>query len=500
MKAVEFKNITKTFGNFRANDDICFSIEKNSIHCILGENGAGKSTLMKVLFGSYKKDSGEIFVNENRVNFKSPLDAIKSGIGMLYQHFMLVDDFNILENVILGSEITNKKGIDFVEAKLKLNSLIEKYKLDFNLDDKVSDISIGAAQKTELLKLLYRDSEILIFDEPTAVLSPIEVENFFKIIRNFKDDGKTIILITHKLNEVKEIADEVSVLRKGKLVYSVKRDKLDVKELGRQIIGDIELSVVISDDNLVIPKNEVNIKERDILLQLKNITLTENRITKLYDINLDLHKGEVLGICGVEGNGQSELIELISGLNKNYSGVYSRNVNKISLVPDDRLKKGMIKEFSIGENLLMRLPGNNVFTKRLLKEKELEVIEEYDVRVPEVGDIMENLSGGNQQKAIVAREIKLNCDVIIFSQPTRGVDIKASSFIHQKIYNEKMNGKGILLVSADLDELLALSDRLAVLFKGKIVKIFSGEEFNSGKRNSKEFIGKIGQLMIGMEI
>jgi simple sugar transport system ATP-binding protein len=500
LKAVEFKNITKTFGNFRANDDISFSIEKNSIHCILGENGAGKSTLMKVLFGSYKKDSGEIYVNENPVNFKSPLDAIKSGIGMLYQHFMLIEDFTILENVILGSEITAKTGINYTESKRRLNSLIDKYKLDLNLDDKVSDISIGAAQKTELLKLLYRDSEILIFDEPTAVLSPIEVENFFKIIRNFKEDGKTIILITHKLNEVKEIADEVSVLRKGKLVYSVKRENLDIKELGKQIIGDLELSIVISDDNLQAPEAKAEFEEIDVLLSLQNITLTENGLTKLFNINLDLHKGEILGVCGVEGNGQSELIELISGLNKNYTGLYSKNVRKISLVPDDRLKKGMIKEFSIGENLLMRLPGKNVFSKRLLKEKEQEVIAEYDVRVPEVGDIMENLSGGNQQKAIVAREIKLNCDVIIFSQPTRGVDIKASSFIHQKIYNEKMNGKGILLVSADLDELLALSDRLAVLFKGKIVKIFAGDEFLSGKQNSKELIGKIGQLMIGMEL
>lgn len=500
MKAVEFKNITKTFGNFCANDEISFSIEKNSIHCILGENGAGKSTLMKVLFGSYKKDSGEIYVNEIPVNFKSPLDAIKSGIGMLYQHFMLIEDFTILENVILGSEITVKTGINYADSKRKLNLLIDKYKLDLNLDDKVSDISIGAAQKTELLKLLYRDSEILIFDEPTAVLSPIEVENFFNIIRNFKEDGKTIILITHKLNEVKEIADEVSVLRKGKLVYSVKREKLDIKELGKQIIGDLELSIVISDDNLQVPEAKSENVEKEVLFELQNITLTENGITKLFNINLDLHRGEIIGICGVEGNGQSELIELISGLNKNYSGQYSKNVSKISLVPDDRLKKGMIKEFSIGENLLMRLPGKNVFSKKLLKEKEQEVISEYDVRVPEVGDMMENLSGGNQQKAIVAREIKLNCDAIIFSQPTRGVDIKASSFIHQKIYNEKMNGKGILLVSADLDELLALSDRLAVLFKGKIIKIFSGDEFLSGKQNSKELIGKIGQLMIGMEI
>jgi len=500
LKAVEFKNITKTFGNFRANDDICFSIEKNSIHCILGENGAGKSTLMKVLFGSYKKDSGEIFINENPVNFKSPLDAIKSGIGMLYQHFMLIDDFTVLENVILGSEITNKTGINYAESKLKLNSLIEKYKLELNLDDKVSDISIGAAQKTELLKLLYRDSGILIFDEPTAVLSPVEVENFFKIIRNFKEDGKTIILITHKLNEVKEIADEVSVLRKGKLVYSVKRDNLDIKELGKQIIGDIELSVVISDENLREPESGDVSKNKEILLKLQNISVTQNGIAKLFDINLDLHKGEILGICGVEGNGQSELIELIAGLNKNYKGTFSKHSDMISLVPDDRLKKGMIKEFSIGENLLMRLPGKNVFHNKVLKEKELEVIREYDVRVPEVGDVMENLSGGNQQKAIVAREIKLNCDIIIFSQPTRGVDIKASSFIHQKIYNEKMNGKGILLVSADLDELLALSDRLAVLFKGKIVKIFSKDELVSGKQNAKDLTGKVGQLMIGMEI
>ncbi len=500
MKAVEFKNITKSFGNFIANDDISFTIEKNSIHCILGENGAGKSTLMKVLFGSYKKDKGEIYVNEKPVNFKSPLDAIKSGIGMLFQHFMLIEDFTVLENVILGSEITSKTGINFNKSRVILNKLIDKYKLDLNLDEKVSDISIGAAQKTELLKLLYRESEILIFDEPTAVLSPVEVDNFFKIIRNFKNDGKTIILITHKLNEVKEIADEVSVLRKGKLVYSVNRDKLDIKELSKQIIGDIDLSILISDDNLIKSESENNIISKDKILTLGNISVTDKSITKLYDINLDLYKGEILGICGVEGNGQSELTELIYGLNKKYTGLFTKNTNRISLVPDDRLKKGMIKEFSVGENLLLRIPCKNIFSKKLLREKEGELIKEYDIRVPEVGDIMENLSGGNQQKAIVAREIKLNSDVIIFSQPTRGVDIKASSFIHQKIFNEKMNGKGIILVSADIDELLALSDRLAVLFNGKIVKIFSKEELISGKQNSSELIEKIGQLMIGIGI
>lgn len=497
MKAVEFKNITKSFGNFFANNDISLSVEKNSIHCILGENGAGKSTLMKVLFGSYKKDSGEVYINEKPVNFKSPLDAIKSGIGMLFQHFMLIEDFTILENVILGSEITHKTCINFKESRVILNSLIDKYKLDLNLDEKVADINIGSAQKTELLKLLYRESEILIFDEPTAVLSPVEVDNFFKIIRKFKEDGKTVILITHKLNEVKEIADEVSVLRKGKLVYSIKRDRLDIKELSKKIIGDIELSIAINDDNLLKYKSE---RSKDKILVLENISVQKNGITKLNDVSIDLYKGEILGICGVEGNGQSELIDVIYGLNKKYTGKYIKNTDRISLVPDDRIKKGMIKEFSIGENLLLRIPGENIFRKKLLKEKEEELIKEYDVRVPKVGDIMENLSGGNQQKAIVAREIKLNSDVIIFSQPTRGVDIKASSFIHQKIYNEKMNDKGIILVSADIDELLALSDRLAVLFNGKIVKIFSGEELNSGKLNINELIVKIGQLMIGIGI
>lgn len=505
LTAVEFKGISKKFGSFYANEDISFAVKKNSVHCILGENGAGKTTLMKILFGIYRQDSGVIKIFDDEVRFTSPHDAIDKKIGMVHQHFMLVEDFTVLENIILGYERTKNFKLDIKGTEVILNELIKKYNLGLDLNKKVSDISISEQQKTEILKLLYRRSEILIFDEPTAVLSPVEVKEFFKIIDTFKADGKTIILITHKLNEVKEISDRVSVLRRGKLVYETDNDskQLDISKLSNAIVGE-ELSGKDFHLNKIPDTNPENIN----FLTLKNIYLKKKNVSVLNDLNLDLKKGEILGICGVEGNGQNEIVDIINGLEKNYQGSINSVKENISLVPDDRLKKGMIKEYSIGENVFLKNKESFFITKKVLKEMSENVINKYDVRVSDVNSPLGSLSGGNQQKAIFAREIELDNDILVFSHPTRGVDINATLFIHSKITEQRNKGKAVLLISSDLDELISLSDRLCVLYNGKIVRTFGYEELKSFTENkllseidaksNQSLYEEIGKLMIGI--
>lgn len=502
MTAVEFINITKTFGKFPANEDISFAINKNSVHCILGENGAGKSTLMKILFGMYRPDSGKMKIFNEEIKFNSPQDAIEKKIGMVHQHFMLIDDFTVLENVVLGNELTKGFKLNITESRQIINGLITKYNLGLDADMKISDISISGQQKVEILKLLFRKSEILIFDEPTAVLSPLEVDDFFKIIIEFKNSGKTIILITHKLNEVRRISDRVSVLRRGKLVYEEDNieNKLDIKNLSKAIVGESNLS-----QSTVKVKPD---KARDIFLDLNNIDLYKKEIKVLNGLNLKMNRGEIHGICGVEGNGQNEIVDVITGIETNFTGEYKPGSKKISLVPDDRIKKGMIKEFSIGENLLLKDKNANFLTGQKIKKMSEKVIKDYDVRVTDIKSNLGSLSGGNQQKVIVAREIELDNDILIFSHPTRGVDINASLFIHSKIIEERNKGKSILVISSDLDELITLSDRLSVLYNGKIIKSF---DLNENEVNGiteidielkhekyKPLFEQIGKLMIGI--
>ncbi len=492
MEIVEFKNITKKFGNINANDNIKLAIKENSVHCIIGENGAGKSTLMKILFGVFKPDDGDIFIRGEKVNFKSSLDAIKLKIGMLYQHFMLIDNFTVLENVILGAERCKNYRIDFLSEKKKLNSIIKKYNLNLNIDEYICNLNISEKQKVELLKLLYRDSEIIILDEPTAVLTPIELKEFFNIINNFKQEGKTVILITHKLSEVKEVSDKVSVLRKGKLVYEVDKDNLDISILSRKIIGDIDEILYTS------KVNDSKDSEEELLI-VENVNLIENGIHKLKNLNFRLRKYNIMGICGVEGNGQNEIVEVLTGINKKYTGKILPEDRRVSLVPDDRIKKGMIEEMSISENYFIRQNINNYSSKKLFMNIERMMIKRFDIRVPYIGCRMKYLSGGNQQKAIVAREIILNNDILIFSHPTRGVDIKAMDNIHKEILDEANKGKAILLISSDLDELLSLSDELFIIFKGSFLKSFSKEELNRQIKSDKAlFIEKIGELMMGI--
>jgi general nucleoside transport system ATP-binding protein len=491
MNIIEFNSITKIFGKLIANSDITLAIQKNSIHCIVGENGAGKSTLMKILFGIYKQDKGLIKINGSDIKFNSPLDAIACKIGMLHQHFMLIDDFTVLENVILGSEITKKIEIDFNKSEKILNEYIERYNLDLSLNKKISELSISEQQKAEILKLLYRNSDIIIFDEPTAVLSPIEVIEFYKILYQFKIEGKTIILITHKLNEVKEISDYVTVLRRGKLVYETDRDNLDIKTLSKEIVGNVEIKNEISgNDYEGVPQ---------VIAELKNINLIKNNVKVLNELELKLKRGEIYGICGVEGNGQNEIIDLIYGINKDYSGEMKINTDKISLVPDDRIKKGMIKEFTVGENLIIKRKEYKTINNRAVNKIAGEVISKYDVRLSEIKAPMESLSGGNQQKVIIAREIELGNDLLIFSHPTRGVDIAASSFIHSMILEQKKLGKAVLLISSDLDEILKLSDKLGVINKGRIVAEFDKNQFDLQNDVEKTILlESIGKLMIGI--
>jgi len=490
---IEFKNITKTFGNFTANDDISFTVANNSIHSIIGENGAGKTTLMKILFGINKPEKGNIYLKDEKIVFKNPLDAISYGIGMLHQHFQLIDDFTAYENIVLGSEVSKGIFLDKNKSSVVLNELIQKYNLGIDLDKKVEDCSISEKQKIEILKLLYRKSEILIFDEPTAVLSPFEVDEFFKIIRKFKEEGKTIIFITHKLNEIKELADRVTVLRKGKVVYEVERENLDLNILSKNIVGDIEMN-----ENDI--EKSFNLKNSEkVIADLKNISLFIDNVQKLNELNLSIHSGEIYGISGVEGNGQNELVDFLLGFNVQKSGEITKDYDKVSIVPDDRLEKGMIKDFNIGENTIIRNKKYNYISKKIIADETTAIVEKYDVRLPNNDASLYSLSGGNQQKAIFGREIELKNKLLILVHPTRGVDINATNFIHRKIVEERNEGTAILLISSDLDELLQLSDKLAVIFKGKIIKEFNSEDLNfKGEADRKKLIENVGKLMIGV--
>ncbi|MGB9696365.1 MAG: ABC transporter ATP-binding protein [Ignavibacteria bacterium] len=486
---IECRNIVKRFGNLIANDNITIRVNNNTVHCILGENGAGKTTLMKIFFGVLQPDSGEVFISEQKIRLRSARDAISSGIGMLFQNFQLIDNFTVIENVILGREITKGIVIDFGKTREILKFYIDNYNLGLELDKEINELSVGEQQKVEILKLLYRDSEIMIFDEPTAVLSPYEVSQFFEIISSLKKAGKTIILITHKLSEVERIADFVTVLRRGKVVYETNRKELNIEEVAKQIVGDITINQTEQINRLLNEKKEVAI-------EIKNLTLVEKGIKYLSNLNLKIYFGEIYGVCGVEGNGQKEFVDLIMGLRKANSGIINIKADGISLVPDDRLKKGMIKEFSIGENVLLRMKTRLLWTRGKSKNIADKIIKDYDIKVGEADVTMASLSGGNQQKVIVAREIFIDNKILVFHHPTRGVDIIATEYIHSKMIEQKNQGKAIILISSELEELLKLSDRLGIMYKGSIICEFD-EKILQDKNDF--LIEKIGKLMIGID-
>jgi simple sugar transport system ATP-binding protein len=495
---LDMQNITKIFPGVKANDNVNLSIKEGEIHALVGENGAGKTTLMNVLYGLYDPDGGQVFYEGEKVNLNGPQDAIDLGIGMVHQHFMLVDPLTVTENIILGSEPRSGLMLDQKTAKREVKEISDKYGLFVDPGAKIQDISVGMQQRVEIIKTLYRGAELLIFDEPTAVLTPQEIDELFEIFRSLKEQGKTIIFITHKLKEVKEISDRITVLRSGKSIDTVNTEEVseeDVAELmvGRQVLLEVE-------------KTEA--KPGAEIFNVENLNVKDNRgIPAVKDISLSVRKGEILGIAGVEGNGQSELIEAITGLRdiesgninlrgKNISNYNARQIKreKVAHIPEDRQRRGLIMDFDLKENIILGYHDLEPFSKNgIMKYDNIaqytqDLIEKYDVRGGGMEAQAKNLSGGNQQKLIVAREFSHDPEFLIASQPTRGVDVGSIEFIHKQIIDRRDNGAGVLLVSAELSEVLSLSDRIAVIFEGKIVDIL-----NASETDERE----LGKLMTG---
>ena len=500
---LELSNINKSFGHVQANKDVTLTINKGTIHGIIGENGAGKSTLMSIVYGFYQADSGTISINGKTINLKSPRDSIVSGIGMVHQHFMLVENFTVLENIILGFEGELVFGKKLEKAKKNLKNLCETYKLNIDLDSVISDLSVGFRQRVEILKSLYRGAEILILDEPTGVLTPQEVDELFKILRSLQQEGKTIVLITHKLNEIMDLTSEVSVMRQGEMVGHKKTESTNKEKLAEMMVGR----------SVLLRINKTEAKKGDVVFRVNNLQVKDSLdVMRVKDVNLEIHEGEILGLAGVTGNGQTELLEALSGIRKIESGeiqlfneIISNQNNflnpkdlkekGLAHVPEDRQRMGLITDFKAYENLIFGYHHQEPFSKSsILKEKDIftyseKVMEEYDVRPQSPNLITSNFSGGNQQKIILSRELNESPKVLLVGQPTRGVDIGAIEFIHQRLIDMRNKGTAILLVSVELEEVLSLSDRIVVMFDGKIV----GERVNKNVTDRE-----IGLLMAGI--
>ena len=494
---LELKNITKKFGSVIANNDVSINIKKGTIHAIVGENGAGKSTIMRIAYGFYTADSGEIAVDGKTVQIKNPHDAIALGIGMVHQHFMLVDTMTVAENIILGAETGSAANLDLDKANKDILALSNELRLGVNPKALIEDISVGAQQRVELLKALYRKAELLILDEPTAVLTPQEVEEFFGILRKMREQGKTIVIITHKLEEVLAISDEVTVMRDGKAVGNVKTSETNAKDLARMIVGrDVLLRVEKSDAH---PK--------DAVLKVDNLSVKSKHGEALKNVSFNVRAGEIVGIAGIEGNGQTELIEAIAGLIPIQNGsieLLGKDISKLPVrrrtemgiahIPEDRHKRGLLLDSDLEENSILgvhyRPPvtAGGFLNSSAIESRTQEIIKNFDVRPPNAELMAKNLSGGNQQKLIIGREFELNPKLLLVSQPTRGVDIGAIEFIHRKLIALRDAGSAILLVSAELEEVTALADRLLVIYKGKFV----------GEVNPKTTsVEEIGLLMTG---
>ncbi|UJL47986.1 ABC transporter ATP-binding protein [Virgibacillus sp. NKC19-16] len=485
---IEMLNIRKEFPGVVANDDITIQLKKGEIHALLGENGAGKSTLMNVLFGLYQPDRGEIRIKGEKVNITDPNVANDLGIGMVHQHFMLVEPFTVTQNIILGSEPTKNGKINIKKAEKEVQALSDKYGLKVNAGAKISDISVGMQQRVEILKTLYRGADILILDEPTAVLTPQEITELMEIMKSLIAEDKSIILITHKLKEIMRICDRCTVIRKGKGVDTLDVANTTVTELSSLMVGR-EVSFQLE-------KKPANPKE-EVLKVDKLVVKDSRKVDMLKGLNLEVRAGEIVGIAGVDGNGQSELVEAITGLTKSESGsiqLNNKNIKNfpprkitesgVAHIPQDRHKFGLILDFPIGENMVLQtyyqepFSKNSVLNYKNIDKKASKLVEEYDIRTPSTYTPARSLSGGNQQKAIIGREIDRSPDLLIASQPTRGLDVGAIEFIHKKLIEERDKGRAILLVSFELDEILDVSDRIAVVFDGKIVADLKPEETN----------------------
>ncbi len=485
---IEMRDITKVFGGFIANDKINLHLRKGEIHALLGENGAGKSTLMNMLAGLLEPTSGEIAVNGQVVNLDSPSKAASLGIGMVHQHFMLVEAFTVAENIILGSELTKNGVLDIAGASKEIKALSERYGLAVDPSAKVADISVGAQQRVEILKTLYRGADILIFDEPTAVLTPSEIDELMAIMKNLVKEGKSIILITHKLDEIRAVSDRVTVIHRGKLIETVEIAGATNADLAEMMVGR----------SVSFKTEKQASKPKEVVLSIKDLVVNENRgVPAVKNLSLDVRAGEIVGIAGIDGNGQSELIQAITGLRKVESGsielkgdsivgLHPRQITELSVghVPEDRHRDGLILEMMISENIALQTyykephSKNGILNYSNITSYAKKLMEEFDVRAASELVPAAALSGGNQQKAIIAREIDRDPDLLIVSQPTRGLDVGAIEYIHKRLIEERDNGKAVLVVSFELDEILNVSDRIAVIHDGKIQGIVSPETTN----------------------
>ena len=496
QKVVEMKNITKKFGSFVAKDNINLTVHKGEVHALLGENGAGKSTLMNILYGLYHQTSGEIHINGKLVNMDNPNVAIENGIGMVHQHFMLVQPFTVAQNIILGTEPTKGLGVvDINKAIQDVKDISEKYGLYVDPNAKVEDITVGMQQRVEILKALYRGAEILILDEPTAVLTPKEIQELIQIIRNLTKEGKSIIIITHKLKEIKAAADYCTIIRRGKYIDTVKVSESSEDDLAAMMVG--------REVNFKVDKGEA--KPKQTVLEIKDLIVKDNRKISVVDgLSLEVKAGEILGIAGIDGNGQSELVEALTGLRKSQSGSIKINGHEvlnntpkelfkkgIKNIPEDRHKRGLILDFTVAENTVLqnykdaRFSKNGILDKEAIEKYADGIIERFDVRPTDHTVKARALSGGNQQKIIIGREVD-NIEVsrastgeaqlLIATQPTRGLDVGAIEFVHKALVKQRDEGNAVLLVSLELDEVMNVSDRIAVIYEGKIVGVVDAKD------------------------
>lgn len=499
---LEMHNIVKQFGDFRANDEINLQVRRGQIHALLGENGAGKSTLMNQLSGLLQPTSGDILINGQKITVDSPAKASELGIGMVHQHFMLMDAFTVTENIILGSEPVNGMKLDIKKASQDIKKLSEQYRLDVNPDALAGDISVGMQQRVEILKTLYRGADILIFDEPTAVLTPQEIDELMAIMRHLAAEGKSIILITHKLDEIKAVADQVTVIRRGKSI-----DSFPVAGVSSQELADIMVGRSVS----LYATKKSPAQPKETVISLDHVTVKDGRgLTAVKDLSLDIHAGEVVGLAGIDGNGQSEFISAMTGLmptasgkimlnDKNIANKKPRQITEagVSHIPEDRQRYGLELDMTLAENIALQtyykrpLSKHGVLDYEAINKHARDLITKFDVRT--VNELVPagSLSGGNQQKAIIARELDRNADFIIAAQPTRGLDVGAIEYIHQQLIYQRNANKAVMLVSFELDEILNVADRIAVISHGEITGIVNANETTKNE---------LGLLMAGMSL
>jgi simple sugar transport system ATP-binding protein len=479
---LEVRGLTKTFPGVIANEDVDFSLHEGEVHCLLGENGAGKSTLMNAVFGLYQPDAGQILLRGEQVQFGSSRDAIAHGIGMVHQHFQLIPVFTVAENVILGNELRKGLVLDLDTARERIRELGSRYGLQVDPDVLVGDLSVGEQQRVEVVKALFREADILILDEPTAVLTPGEVDEFFGVVRNLIGQGKSIVFITHKLREVLAVADRITVLRNGRVVGDADPAEATQQSLATLMVGrDVSFTI-----------DKAPAKPTAVVLRTSGLTVQDDRgVTTVDGLDLEVRAGEIFGIAGVQGNGQRELVEAIVGMRGKVDGTVEidghdvthatpREVLDLAVahVPEDRGKHGVVGPFSIADNLVLNRYWREPFARRGLRQEDaiereaLDLVDRFDIRTPGTQVKVDNLSGGNQQKVIIARELTGDVRLLVVAQPTRGLDVGSIEFIHHRIVEMRDQGAAVLLVSAELDEVLNLSDRIGVIYRGALVGVF----------------------------